>query len=237
MESEKLSTSAASLIHRLKSYGELNIPYLVDCHLTPDTEEIVVITRSANENCELLHMEMAEHPLYISSNIAEFDDSFMEFHYVNEGMMANEDGEGEDGWRSEGEDGWRSEGEEENHNEMENGEGEDEEKEKKTISVPEPPPIFKGSPIYDPLVYWMKNADVEEKDKNEMLSLLESRYNFGMHKYGQPLMTEDGRNSIKDCLEEIGDGMQYAFKALLNGEDVQKINRMARILVKLTDKE
>lgn len=47
--------------------------------------------------------------------------------------------------------------------------------------------------------------------------MVETRTAFGMKKYGQMLMTEDGRDTGRDAVEEMGDLLQYAYKAKMNG--------------------
>jgi hypothetical protein len=44
------------------------------------------------------------------------------------------------------------------------------------------------------------------------------RLNFGMKKYGKPLTTDDGRDSLQDAWEEAFDGAQYLLKAYLEGQ-------------------
>ena len=75
---------------------------------------------------------------------------------------------------------------------------------------PQPPPIARGEPVAPALLAWLEhNARVRE--------LVAKRHAFGMRKYGQPLMTEDGRDTVRDALEEAGDLLQYTFKARMRG--------------------
>ena len=76
-------------------------------------------------------------------------------------------------------------------------------------SVPEPPPINKGVEITPLLLQYLHDAPSHLKD------LIEARYRFGLNKYGQPLMSEDGRNTAEDALQEAGDLLQYLFKGYI----------------------
>jgi len=53
---------------------------------------------------------------------------------------------------------------------------------------------------------------------DDVLSLIKARHAYGLQKYGQGLMTEDGRNTMEDARQEAGDLLQYLFKALI-GKD------------------
>ena len=48
--------------------------------------------------------------------------------------------------------------------------------------------------------------------KEQLINLVRERDAFGRTKYGQPLMSNDGRNGITDARQELGDLIQYACK-------------------------
>lgn len=101
------------------------------------------------------------------------------------------------------------------------------------LSIPEKSPVNKGIPIYEISISDIKNIPdtiISQPIKNEALSLLEARYNFGVRKYGQPLMSEDGRDDIEDCLQELGDTIQYLTKAKYNKLDTTKIKNMIQVV-------
>jgi len=56
----------------------------------------------------------------------------------------------------------------------------------------------------------------------QLSELIQQRYEFGIKKYGQPLMSSDGRNGIQDAREEMGDLVQYVFKVFTVPENLQK---------------
>lgn len=85
------------------------------------------------------------------------------------------------------------------------------------MSIPEPPPVKKGKEVAKELIEFILIAKLDNEQKRKIIELITERYEFGMKKYGQPLMTEDGRDDINDALQELGDLMQYIYKAKMNG--------------------
>ena len=81
-------------------------------------------------------------------------------------------------------------------------------------SIPEPPPVNKGREVTPLLIDWLRGIGAS----NSTISLIEARRIYGLQKYGQGLMTEDGRNTMEDARQEVGDLLQYLFKAFLRGE-------------------
>jgi hypothetical protein len=51
-----------------------------------------------------------------------------------------------------------------------------------------------------------------------LFQLTEERSNFGKEKYGTVLRTNNGRDSLEDCRQEIGDLLLYATQAALEGK-------------------
>jgi hypothetical protein len=106
------------------------------------------------------------------------------------------------------------------------------------ISKPEKAPVNKGVPIYDIAIENVKSVSNVSNEKKEMtLKLLEARYNFGKMKYGQPLMSEDGRDDVEDCLQEIGDAIQYLSKAIYHKKDITPIRHTVEILYQIANKK
>lgn len=105
-----------------------------------------------------------------------------------------------------------------------------------TESKPEPAPVPKGRVVYDSLISSLKSFDTgDDKSsaaaRDDLVTLVTQRHNFGKKKYNQPLMTEDGRDTVEDLRQEIGDAAQYAFKAVMRGEDLTAPLRLLRFLV------
>jgi|DEB0MinimDraft_6_1074348.scaffolds.fasta_scaffold96415_2 hypothetical protein len=96
-------------------------------------------------------------------------------------------------------------------------------------SIPEPPPKDKGFSIPCALINFIESSCSDEDIKREAIHLITMRDRFGRAKYGQPLMSEDGRDCIEDAMQEIGDLMQYVFKAKCNGRDLEPIRKMMTV--------
>ena len=95
-----------------------------------------------------------------------------------------------------------------------------------TASIPEPPPLRLGEPVTPPLLAWIESRGRAEAHRippehtQAALELVRARDTFGRAKYGQGLLTGDGRNTVEDARQELGDFLQYLYKAHLNGEDL-----------------
>jgi hypothetical protein len=85
---------------------------------------------------------------------------------------------------------------------------------------PQPPPVPKGDPVTPLLVDWLIHSFAGTLSAEQIVDINEKlieRYHFGLQKYGQPLMTKDGRDEVVDAREEALDMLQYVYKAKLNG--------------------
>ena len=101
----------------------------------------------------------------------------------------------------------------------------------------QPPPINKGKRVPDLFIRWIsKTESLDEESKDFAIQLIRARSKYGEEKYGQPLMTEDGRN-VGDAIEELGDLLQYAFRSVYKGEDVSKLKLLLPILDRLINEE
>jgi len=99
------------------------------------------------------------------------------------------------------------------------------------MSVPEPDPINEGVEVAPLLKNWIESCELFlDSLKEKAIKLIDERTEYGLKKYGQPLMSKDGRNSIEDARQELGDLIQYVFKAILNHEDVNEIYEILMIL-------
>lgn len=104
----------------------------------------------------------------------------------------------------------------------------------KEISVPEPAPKNEGEAIF-PLVLKALDEVKDKKYNDDIVKLLNQRNNYGLKKYGQGLMSKDGHDSVEDCVQEIGDCIQYFIKAKHNKEDLTKIKQALYVLNQLVD--
>lgn len=93
-------------------------------------------------------------------------------------------------------------------------------------SKPEPDPILCGEPVPERLISFLQSSDIDENVLISAVNLIKSRDAFGRDKYGQPLMSKDGRDEIEDAMQELGDLMQYAFKAKMNGRPLDRLREI-----------
>lgn len=102
-------------------------------------------------------------------------------------------------------------------------------------SKPEPPPKNEGDEVTPMLINWLRRTSIRT-DRFDcgrglilgapiepVIALLQARAAFGLAKYGQPLRTRDGRDSVEDARQEAGDLLQYLFKARVNGENIESL--------------
>jgi len=97
------------------------------------------------------------------------------------------------------------------------------------ISNPEPPPKNEGINIPSVLITWLKFRSGSE----DAVKLIESRDRYGLEKYGQHLMSKDGRNDIIDAKQELGDLMQYVMKAKINKKNLSEIRKLSKFYIEL----
>jgi hypothetical protein len=79
----------------------------------------------------------------------------------------------------------------------------------------QPTPKQEGKQVTPELLECL--LDMELEDKEVVISLVQDRFEFGLKKYGQPLCTKDGRDDVIDAMQEMGDLLQYTYKAKMNG--------------------
>lgn len=112
----------------------------------------------------------------------------------------------------------------------------------RAASKPEPAPIRGGVDIY-PLAVAAVKALEDQKSAGEgdairdMLRLLSERHEFGVRKYGQTLMSHDGRDAIVDAEQELGDFVQYFVKARYLGLDIGKLKQLLQVVNALVASE
>jgi hypothetical protein len=78
-----------------------------------------------------------------------------------------------------------------------------------------PPPINYGMPVTPRLLEWLGSQNGGSGFET-VRDLIVRRHKFGLQKYGQVLMSLDGRDAVVDALEKVGDLLQYTFKACIN---------------------
>ncbi len=99
---------------------------------------------------------------------------------------------------------------------------------------PQPPPQKWGSKVGKELINYV--WQVPKLRHSQCLTLqaqIEARTEFGKLKYGQPLMTRDGRDEVIDAEQELVDLIQYAYKARLNNRRKEAANRLGAAMTVL----
>lgn len=79
------------------------------------------------------------------------------------------------------------------------------------------------------------NQDIRNASVQDTINLVTQRDAFGRQKYGQPLMSRDGRDSVEDAMQDMGDLLQYLYKSKLNGEDISRVRSIIPILLDLVN--
>lgn len=105
--------------------------------------------------------------------------------------------------------------------------------ERPPIATPEPPPRASGAEVTPELVSWLQELPEPTALVQQLVAGVEARSAFGREKYGQPLMTGDGRDSVNDAAQEGYDLLQYAYKASMNGEPVDRLVPLLRVGLRL----
>ena len=98
-------------------------------------------------------------------------------------------------------------------------------------SVPEPAPIPGGELVTPRVVEWLKGRSW--KGTEDAIALVLARDAFGRAKYGQGLSLGDGRDAVEDLRQELGDALQYAMKARLEGMTDEERREMCRLALTL----
>jgi len=96
------------------------------------------------------------------------------------------------------------------------------------------PPAPIGDVVPEKLIQWISEQEsLTTAERVAAISLVSARNEFGRKKYGQSLMTQDGRITVVDALEELGDLLQYVFKGKLNQEDLSEVKALLPVLIEL----
>jgi hypothetical protein len=103
-----------------------------------------------------------------------------------------------------------------------------------STSLPEPSPKNAGEPVTPALVAWIQTQGLDEQTKREVIAGIEERSAFGAEKYGQVLMSLDGRDSVKDAVQELIDALQYLQAARMKGQSLDPIKPFLSLLTQLS---
>lgn len=101
-----------------------------------------------------------------------------------------------------------------------------------TAGKSQPSPKMGGVAVTPALISWLDGPEIEgltPRDAGFCQAIIDGRAAEGLRKYGQPLVTGDARDTAVDAMQELGDWLQYAFKARLQFADSpQEIRRFLR---------
>ena len=102
-------------------------------------------------------------------------------------------------------------------------------------SIPEPSPQPIGSIVPEALIDYITNQSggLCQKEREIFVTLIKERDGYGRAKYGQPLMSGDGRNGIEDARQELGDFIQYAYKCKMAGNDLSELKKLIELANRL----
>ncbi len=100
---------------------------------------------------------------------------------------------------------------------------------------PQPPPKRGGCKVGKELIdYVWRIPKLRRSQCITLQEQVEARTAYGKAKYGQVLMTQDGRDEVIDAEQELIDLIQYAYKARLNNrrkEAAQRLGAAMTVLV------
>lgn len=102
-------------------------------------------------------------------------------------------------------------------------------------SVTKPSLKKQGIPVTKALLEWLTYMGTGNQGIQETINLVSTRDAFGRKKYGQCLMSQDGRDSVEDAMHKMGDLLQHLYKAKLNGSDISRIRSIVPVLLRLID--
>lgn len=84
----------------------------------------------------------------------------------------------------------------------------------------EPAPIVNNErPCWDDVIEYYSKTCPGHQYKDDIINLMYERDMFGRSKYGKPLQAFDGRDTFKEILQEIADGITYSQKGINEGKD------------------
>ena len=102
-----------------------------------------------------------------------------------------------------------------------------------SASTPEPAPENAGEPVTPALVTWIQAQGLDEGTKRSVIAGVEERSAFGAEKYGQVLMSRDGRDSVNDAAQELIDALQYIQAARMKGQNLDAVKPLVALLTQL----
>jgi hypothetical protein len=90
---------------------------------------------------------------------------------------------------------------------------------------PQPPPVNASGPALWPLII----SELGDSEADKLLATdMQARHEFGIAKYGVPLVASNGRDHLADAYQEALDFVVYLRAAF--GEDAQKCHERTKVI-------
>jgi len=97
------------------------------------------------------------------------------------------------------------------------------------LSIPEPAPIPNDNEsIHDLVMKKLKRLGF-----NSLIKDIEDRKQFGLEKYGVPLQAGNGRKSLKESFQEVGDAICYIEQEIVEKGTSIELESISIDLIKL----
>lgn len=100
---------------------------------------------------------------------------------------------------------------------------------RRNAARPEPLPRPHGVEVTPRLIQWLGRQPIDARERERIVADILARDAYGRRKYGQPLMSEDGRDHANDARQEILDCLQYLMAASIQGQDTAELVPLLRL--------
>lgn len=106
---------------------------------------------------------------------------------------------------------------------------------RRPAATPEKLPVPHGTVVTPLLIKWVESQPIDGVRVHQIVADILARDAYGRRKYGQPLMSEDGRDHVNDARQEILDALQYIQAARIQRLDVRELLPLLRLVVRMTE--
>lgn len=102
-------------------------------------------------------------------------------------------------------------------------------------ATPEKLPVPHGTVVTPHLIKWIESQPISGVRVHQIVADILARDAYGRRKYGQQLMSEDGRDHVNDARQEILDALQYIQAARIQGSDVRELLPLLRLVTRMIE--
>lgn len=106
---------------------------------------------------------------------------------------------------------------------------------RRPAATPEKLPVPHGTVVTPHLIKWIESQPISGVRVHQIVADILARDAYGRRKYGQPLMSEDGRDHVNDARQEILDALQYIQAARIQGSDVRELLPLLRLVTRMIE--